>query len=53
MNRTFLLALLILVSALTAVGKSRLEPQGTATRLIVDDKPFVIIGGETGNSMGS
>ena len=30
----------------------RLESQGTAKRLIVDGKPFLILGGELGNSTG-
>ncbi len=48
--------LIIALSLLTAFmlhASSRLEKQGTATKLIVDGKPFIIIGGETGNSMGS
>jgi hypothetical protein len=30
-----------------------LEKQGTATQLIVDGKPFLMIGGELGNSSAS
>ncbi len=52
MSRTFLLALSLL-SALFINAESHLERQGTATRLMVDGKPYIIIGGETGNSMAS
>lgn len=52
MSRTFLLALSLL-SALFISAESHLERQGTATRLMVDGKPYIIIGGETGNSMAS
>ncbi len=49
--------LLILSSFLLLAGASaahpRLVKKGTATQLIVDDKPFLILGGETGNSTGS
>lgn len=48
--------LIIALSMLTAsmlYASSRLEKQGTTTKLIVDGKPFIIIGGETGNSMAS
>lgn len=46
-------ALLFLSSICHARNESRLDRQGTATRLIVDDRPFIIVGGETGNSMAS
>lgn len=49
MSRKLSLLIFAIVTILSA-GASRLEKQGTATRLIVDDKPFVIIGGELGNS---
>ena len=57
MLRTILIVILICTFA-QARSESRLEKQGTATRLIVDDAPYIItpyiiIGGETGNSMGS
>ncbi|MDE7144903.1 MAG: beta-galactosidase, partial [Duncaniella sp.] len=52
MHRILLPALALLL-ALSVTAGSRLERQGSATRLIVDGKPFIIIGGETGNSMGS
>lgn len=52
------LPVLLTTLLLTALGclarnESRLERQGTATRLIVDEKPFIIVGGETGNSMAT
>lgn len=54
MKRTaIILALLLAVATSWARSESRLERQGSATRLIVDDKPFVIVGGEIGNSMAS
>lgn len=49
MSRKLSLLIFAIVTILSA-NASRLEKQGTATRLIVDDKPFVIIGGELGNS---
>ncbi len=48
-----LILLLILCSLNTAYGfaqKSKLCKQGTATQLVVDGKPFLILGGELGNS---
>lgn len=33
--------------------RSRLQQQGTATQLLVNDKPFLILGGELGNSSAS
>lgn len=55
MKRTasFITLMLLVCAGLTARNESRLERQGTATRLTVDGKPFIIIGGETGNSMAS
>lgn len=44
---------MLISSSVFARTESRLERQGTATRLIVDDSPFIIVGGETGNSMAS
>lgn len=59
MNR-YILSLLILlcggISTLHAQGETtvpRLSRQGTATQLIVDDKPFLMLGGELGNSTAS
>lgn len=46
-------ALLFISSTGFARTESRLDRQGQATRMIVDDRPFIIVGGETGNSMAS
>ncbi|MDC7675356.1 DUF5597 domain-containing protein [Asticcacaulis machinosus] len=50
----FMAASLIALSG-PAVGAEvpHLKPQGSATQLIVDDKPFLMIGGELGNSTAS
>ncbi len=53
MNRFILLAVTILALTIQAYGESRLERLDPATGLVVDGKPFFIIGGETGNSMAS
>src|ERR1700676_2460715 len=37
----------------TAAAVPHLEPQGSATRLIVNSRPMLIIGGELGNSSPS
>ena len=47
--------ILTLVLSVMTVGyvnaqKSTLQKQGTATQLVVDGKPFLILGGELGNS---
>lgn len=39
--------------SITLNAESCLDRQGTATRLFVDGSPYIIIGGETGNSMAS
>lgn len=48
---------ILLISVITwnpvTAQKSRLQKQGTATQLIVDGKPFLILGGELGNSSAS
>jgi hypothetical protein len=44
---------LALSSAAVAQDMPRLEKQGTAAQLFVDDKPFLILGGELGNSTAS
>ena len=44
---------LALSSAAAAQDMPRLEKQGTAAQLFVDDKPFLILGGELGNSTAS
>jgi len=54
--KSLLSLLLLLTVSLTAAARSesRLErhPDGSAT-LVVDGRPYIIIGGETGNSMAS
>lgn len=48
------LLLLSLASSLTlAAAPPHLAPQGTTKQLIVDDRPFLILGGELGNSTAS
>jgi hypothetical protein len=39
--------------ALNHLGRPTFGLQGSATQLIVDDKPFLILGGELGNSTSS
>ena len=46
------------LAAAAAVGRStaslpRLEKRGAATQLIVDGRPYLILGGETANQSGS
>lgn len=54
MKHIILIALLSFISWSSATAqKSRLQQQGTATQLIVDGKPFLILGGELGNSSAS
>ncbi|MCM1355499.1 MAG: DUF5597 domain-containing protein [Staphylococcus sp.] len=48
-----LLTFLLVCPLCFARTESRLERQGSASRLIVDGKPFIIVGGESGNSMAS
>lgn len=52
------LAFLFIFAFTVGLGYSQnrapfLKKQGTATQLIVDDKPFIILGGELGNSTAS
>ncbi|HEX4737185.1 MAG TPA: DUF5597 domain-containing protein [Allosphingosinicella sp.] len=47
------LRLLLLLPALCAAAPPHLAPQGNTKQLIVDDKPFLILGGELGNSTAS
>jgi beta-galactosidase GanA len=48
-----LVAMLATVCASSAAEIPHLREQGTATQLIVDGKPFLILGGELGNSTAS
>lgn len=54
MKHIVLIVFLSLISWVsTTAQKSRLQQQGTATQLVVDGKPFLILGGELGNSSAS
>lgn len=48
-----IITLLMLSASVAARTESRLDRQGSATRLTVGGEPFIIVGGETGNSMAS
>jgi beta-galactosidase GanA len=48
-----LAALLAAMLSLQAIAASRLEKQGSARQLVVDGRPFLILGGELGNSSAS
>src|SRR5205809_4778812 len=53
---TALIVSLILFTSICNAQQSRspyLRKQGSATQLIVDDKPFLVLGGELGNSSSS
>lgn len=45
--------LLFALSAQAQHSLPRLQKQGTATQLIIDEKPFLVLGGELGNSSAS
>ena len=49
MNR-IIVAFATIAIAFAAVAGVRLERNGAAGRLMVDGKPFVVLGGELGNS---
>lgn len=50
MKKTTLLLLFILLSATLSAQKSSLHREDTFTQLLVEGKPFLILGGELGNS---
>lgn len=50
MKRIFLIFFILMTSALIGAGNSALRTQGNAVQLIVDGKPFIVLGGELGNS---
>lgn len=51
MKRIFLLLILnLLIAGYGRAQKSRLQRQGNATQLIINDTPYLILGGELGNS---
>ncbi len=45
--------LVMLATAVAAMGQTTLRKQGTATQLVVDGSPMIILGGELGNSSAS
>lgn len=49
-NWIFILVLSVMTVGYVNAQKSTLQKQGTATQLVVDGKPFLILGGELGNS---
>ena len=50
MKNYFLMIMLLLVTAGASAQKSSLRSQGDAVQLMVDGKPFIVLGGELGNS---
>lgn len=52
-NACFWILLLFVCPLQAQQSLSHLQKQGTATQLVVDGKPFLIIGGELGNSSAS
>lgn len=50
MKRTIILLTLLLLTAYPHAQQSFLQKQGVSTQLIVEGKPFIILGGELGNS---
>lgn len=56
---TFVIAVAILITGFMPIRGAqqqripRLRQQGTATQLVVDDKPFLVLAGELGNSTSS
>ena len=52
MKNYFATILTLLLSAI-AMAQPKLTSNGTATQLLVDNKPFIILGGELGNSSAS
>ncbi|NDV60603.1 DUF5597 domain-containing protein [Bacteroides sp. 519] len=49
-THTIILFILLTINSYTLFAQPHLKQQGTATQLIVDGKPFLILGGELGNS---
>jgi len=52
-NKAFILSVIFLSFFTQAQEITRLQKKGTATQLVVDKKPFLILGGELGNSSAS
>lgn len=56
MKNTLFILLLITAFGLTSWGQNKLpylRKQGSATQLMINDKPFLVLGGELGNSSAS
>lgn len=52
MKNYFFIVLTLLLSTI-AMAQPKLISNGTATQLLVDNKPFIVLGGELGNSSAS
>ena len=50
MRKIIVTVLTLLTFTALSVGKTQLRNQGNAVQLIVDGKPFIVLGGELGNS---
>lgn len=50
MRKVLLASLLLMVSLTVFAQKAHLRSHGSATQLVVDGKPFIVLGGELGNS---
>lgn len=53
MRKILLLVLVLLLSESAFAQNSTLRVQGSATQLVVDSKPYLVLGGELGNSSAS
>ena len=53
MRKILLLVLVLLLPGSAFAQNSRLRVQGSATQLVVDNKPYLVLGGELGNSSAS
>jgi hypothetical protein len=49
MRKIIVTVLTLLTFTALSVGKTQLRNQGNAVQLIVDGKPFIVLGGELGN----
>ena len=52
-NYLILFATILLIAQVSFAQKSTLQKQGTATQLLIDGTPFLVLGGELGNSSAS
>ena len=54
MRKILMLVLVVLLLSESAFAQnSTLRVQGSATQLVVDNKPYLVLGGELGNSSAS